>query len=368
MSLQEQVSRTPEQEQLRSSVRRFFADHVDEPAVRRLADSDSGVDADLHARLAGALGVHGLAVPEEHGGSGAGWVEVALVAEEAGRCLYGGPYLSTAVLSVAALLASDDRRALPGVADGTTVAALAFVEQDRSWDAGGTTMRAVPSGDGWALTGQKRFVVDGHVADLLLVTAGTDDGVALFAVEGQAPGVTREQHATLDRTRRLAAVRLDGAPGVLIGDGLRAVDAAVTAGCVALAAEQLGGAQRLLELSTGFALDREQFGRPIGGFQAIKHLLADVLIGVESARSLAHHAAWALTAGRPEAASLAHTAQSYCSELFLSAARTTIQVHGGTGFTWEHPAHLYYRRAKSDELLLGTPAEHRAALADLLGV
>ncbi len=163
-------------------------------------------------------------------------------------------------------------------------------------------------------------------------------------------------------------MRLDGATGTRLGDGRQAVDAAVTAGCVALAAEQLGGAQRLMELSTAYALDREQFGRPIGGFQGVKHLLADMLLGVESARSLVHHAAWSLGQGRPEAAGLAHTAKSYCSEVFLEAARTTIQVHGGTGFTWDHAAHLYYRRAKSDELLLGTPAEHRAALADLLGM
>lgn len=375
MNLLHQVALTPEQEDLRTSVRRFFATRAAEPHLREVMESERGFDPDVHHRLARDLGAHGLAVPERFGGAGAGWREVAVVAEEAGRCLYSGPYLSSAVLAVAALLASGDepmcRDHLPGLSGGSTVGALAFAEDDGRWDAGGTGTRAVRAGDGWALTGAKRFVVDGHVADLLLVTAATDEGVGLFAVTGDASGLTREVQPALDPTRRLAAVRLESAPARPVaepGDGARVLAEAVQVGSVVLAAEQLGGAQRLLELSTAYANTREQFGRPIGAFQGVKHLCADILLGVESARSLAHHASWALAEGRADAPLLAAAAKSLCSEVFLSAAATTIQVHGGIGFTWEHPAHLYYRRAKSDELMFGTPGEHRAQLADRLAL
>jgi alkylation response protein AidB-like acyl-CoA dehydrogenase len=375
MNLLEQVALTSEQEQLRTSVRRFFAARSAEPQLREAMETERGFDPEVHRRLAEELGAHGLAVPERFGGAGAGWREVAVVAEEAGRCLYSGPYLSSAVLAVAALLASGDepmsRDHLPGLGDGSTVGALAFAEDDGRWDAEGTATRAVRAGEGWALTGAKRFVVDGHVADLLLVTAATDEGVGVFAVAGDAAGLTREVQPTLDPTRRLAAVRLESAPARSVGalgDGARVLAEAVQVGSVVLAAEQLGAAQRLLELSTGYANTRRQFGRPIGAFQGVKHLCADILLGVESARSLAHHASWSLAEGRADAPLLASAAKSLCSEVFLSAAATTIQVHGGIGFTWEHPAHLYYRRAKSDELMFGTPGEHRARLAARLGL
>jgi alkylation response protein AidB-like acyl-CoA dehydrogenase len=364
---------TDEQRELAATLRRFLQDKSPSSEVRRLMQTEAGYDPQTWSQLAGQLGLPGLVIPEKHGGSGAGPVELALACEEMGRALLCAPFFATAVLAAQALLASGDQAAqeefLPGIADGTTIATLAGCEDDGAWSAGGVASRARRSGDGYVLDGRKSFVIDGHAAGLLLVVARADGGPSLFAVRGDADGLGRRPLETLDLTRKQAAVSLDAVPARLIGaEGSAAgvVAATLRLAAVALAAEQVGGAQRCLDMSVEYAKIRMQFGRPIGSFQAIKHMCADMLLEIESARSAAYYAAWAAQDGSDELPLLASLAKACCSEAYFRAAADNIQIHGGIGFTWEHDAHLYYRRAKSTELMLGTPAEHREIAAGYL--
>jgi alkylation response protein AidB-like acyl-CoA dehydrogenase len=364
---------TDEQRELAATLRRFLQDKSGSSEVRRLMQTEAGYDPRTWAQLAGQLGLPGLIIPEKHGGSGAGPVELALVCEEMGRALLCAPYFATAVLATAALLASGDEAAqeefLPGIADGATIATLAVSEDDGAWRAEGVSARARRSGDGYVLDGRKSFVIDGHTAGLLLVVAQADGGPTLFAVRGDAEGLGRRPLQTLDLTRKQAALSLDAVPARLIGAEGSAADvvaATLRLAAVALAAEQVGGAQRCLDMSVEYAKIRMQFGRPVGSFQAIKHMCADMLLEVESARSAAYYAAWAAQDGSDELPLVASLAKACCSEAYFRAAADNIQIHGGIGFTWEHDAHLYYRRAKSAELMLGTPAEHREIAAGYL--
>jgi alkylation response protein AidB-like acyl-CoA dehydrogenase len=325
--------------------------------------------------MANQLGLQGLAIPEEYGGSGFTYVELIVVLEEMGRSLLCAPYFATIALAANAVLTSGDDAAkkelLPGIATGDTIATLAFTEDNGRWDEGGITTTATRAGDGWTLDGHKMFVLDGHVANLLVVAARTPAGLGLFAVEGDAPGLTRTPLATMDQTRKQARLELAGTPGRLIGaDGgasaglSRTLDLAA----VALAAEQVGGAQRCLDMSVEYAKERVQFGRPIGSFQAIKHKCADMLLEVESAKSAAYYAGWAAAESSDELPVVASLAKAYCSDAYFHAAAENIQIHGGIGFTWEHDAHLYFKRAKSSELLLGDPTYHRELLAQRIGL
>jgi alkylation response protein AidB-like acyl-CoA dehydrogenase len=270
---------------------------------------------------------------------------------------------------------------VPGIADGSTIAALAVTEASGSWDAADVTTEAVESGDGFALTGEKLFVLDGHVAGLLLVVAQTPEGPSLFAVEaGDATGLTREKMPTLDATRTQARITFDGTPATLVGTAGGAsgpLERTLDLAAAALAAEQAGGARRVLEMAVEYAGVREQFGRPIGSFQAIKHKCADMLLAAESATSAAYAAGWAVdaaaadptdSAADAEVGVLASLAKAYCSEAYYQCAAENIQIHGGIGFTWEHPAHLYLKRAKSSQVLLGDSDFHRQQLADRIGI
>ena len=362
-----------EQDELRSSVRRFLEQKSSSAEVRRLMETEEGYDPAVWSQMASQLGLQGLALPEEHGGSGYGFIEQIAVLEEMGRALLCAPYFSTVVLAATALLESGDEAAqkdlLPGIADGSTIATLAWVEDPSSWDTSAITTAAKRSGDGYALDGTKTLVLDGHVANLLLVVAQTDNGPSLFAVEADASGLSRRSLETLDMTRKLAAVELSGTPARLIaeeGAATRILERTLQHAVVALSAEQVGGAQKCLEMSVDYAKLRVQFGRPIGSFQAIKHKCADMLLEVESAKSAAYYAAWAIADNTDEVPVVTALAKAYCSDAFASAATETIQIHGGIGFTWEHDAHLYYRRAKSTEQFLGSPAAHRDMLAGLL--
>jgi alkylation response protein AidB-like acyl-CoA dehydrogenase len=364
---------TDEQRELAATLRRFLQDKSPSSEVRRLMQTEAGYDPQTWSQLAGQLGLPGLVIPEKHGGSGAGPVELALVCEEMGRALLCAPFFGTAVLAAAALMASGDQAAqeefLPGIADGTTIATLAVCEDDGAWTADGMTARARRSADGYVLDGRKSFVIDGHTAGVLLAVARADGGPSLFAVRGDADGLGRRPLQTLDMTRKQAALSLDAVPARLIGSEGSAADvvaAALRLGAVALAAEQVGGAQRCLDMSVEYAKIRMQFGRPIGSFQAIKHMCAEMLLEVESARSAAYYAAWAAQDGSDELPLVASMAKACCSEAYFRAAADNIQIHGGIGFTWEHDAHLHYRRAKSAELMLGTPAEHREIAAGYL--
>ncbi|MFK4100300.1 acyl-CoA dehydrogenase family protein [Streptomyces sp. NPDC019531] len=366
---------TEEQDELRTLLRRFLADKAPSEEVRRWMESEEGHDPALWRQMADQLGLQGLALPEAYGGSGGGSVELGLVLEELGRSLLPSPFFATVALAGQALAASDDEvakaRWLPAIADGSLTATLAVAEESGSWRPEDVEARATRHADGWTLSGTKMFVIDGHRADLLLVVARDDTGPGLFAVDGTARGVTRARLDTLDPTRRLARIDLDSAPALRIGpheDASAYLRTVTDLAVVALAAEQVGGAQACLDAAVEYAKIRVQFGRPIGSFQAIKHKCADLLLGAEGARSAAYHALAVAAENPADLPAPAAVAAAYCAEAFSHAAKENIQIHGGIGYTWEHDAHLYLKRAKSSEHLFGGPVAHRARLADLVGI
>jgi alkylation response protein AidB-like acyl-CoA dehydrogenase len=364
-----------EHDELRQVVREFLGERSPSQEVRRLMEAGDSRDDQVWSLLAGQLGLTGIAVPERYGGAGYGPVELGIVLEEMGGALLVAPYFATVALAGQLLAASGDEAAmarwLPGIADGSLTGALAVAEHSGSWDLAEVAATAEPAGDSWAVTGTKLFVIDGHSADLLLVVAHAPDGPGVFAIERDTEGTERQRLDSLDLTRALAAVTLHGARATRVGAGR---DAAAWLAEVrdlvlaALAAEQLGGAARCLDMSVGYACVREQFGRPIGSFQAIKHKCANMLVEVECGRSAVYHASEAVAGGQPDAPLAAALAYAYCSRAFTHAAKECIQIHGGIGYTWEHDAHLYLRRAKSSELLFGPPARQRARLAELAGI
>jgi alkylation response protein AidB-like acyl-CoA dehydrogenase len=364
-----------EQEELRKSVRRFLEDKSPSAEVRRLMETTEGYDPAVWSQMAQQLGLQGLIIPEEYGGSGYTYVELIVVLEEMGRALLCAPYYASIALAVNTLLASGDDNAkkefLPGLASGETIATVALAEDSGRWDEAGITLTATRAGDGWTLDGHKSFVLDGHTANLLIVPGRTDAGISLFAVDGSASGLTRTPLSTMDQTRKQARLEFAGTPGRLIGEdggGWTTLSRVLDLGAVALAAEQVGGAQKCLDMSVEYAKVRVQFGRPIGSFQAIKHKCADMLLEVESAKSAAYYAGWAAAEDSEELPTVACLAKAYCSDAYFHAAAENIQIHGGIGFTWEHDAHLYFKRAKSSELYLGDPTYHRELLAQRIGL
>ena len=361
-----------EREQLRGVIREFLADVSSEAAVRAAMATASGWDPAVWRGLADDLGILGLGIPEELGGVGYGFAEIGVVSEEAGAALLCAPYLATVTAAQALLAVGDDPVAaelLPALASGT-VATLAVTEADGRWEPTSVTATAERGADGWRLRGSKMFVLDGATADVLLVAASTGAGVSLFAVDGEAAGLTRVPLVTLDQTRRQAKLDLAGVPGRLVGaEGAAwpAVERALRLAIVALSAEQVGGAGTVLDTAVEYAKTRVQFGRPIGSFQAIKHKLADVLVEVESARSASFAATRAAAdPDDPEFTLVVSLAKAFCSDAYVHAAAQNIQVHGGIGFTWEHSAHLYFKRAKSSRVLFGDPVHHRELLAQRL--
>jgi alkylation response protein AidB-like acyl-CoA dehydrogenase len=364
-----------EQEELRASVRRFLADRAPISAVRELMDTDDGLDAGVWRQAGEQLGLQGIAIPEEYGGAGFSFAEQAIVLEELGAALYGGPYLASAVFAATALLTSPDEDArkayLPGIASGEVIATLAFTEEDGSWDPEAIRLTAIDGADGWRLDGRKSFVLDGHTASLILVIARTGDELSLFAVPGDASGLTRTALPTLDQTRKLARLDFSAVAAMLIGsvgDGAAVLSHTLDVGAIAQAAEQLGGAQRALDMAVEYAKVRHQFGRPIGSFQAIKHRCADLLLEVESLRSAVQYAAAAVAEGSAEVPVVAALVKAYASDVYFHVAAENIQIHGGIGFTWEHDAHLYFKRAKASELFLGDASYHREHLATRIGL
>lgn len=364
---------TDEHRELKDTVRRFLDAKSNEQAVRATMASDRGYDPEVW-RLMAEQGLQGLIVPEEHGGVGYGHVELMVVMEAMGASLLCAPYLASAVLATTTLLECADDAAkaglLPGMASGETIATVALADGGGTWSPESVTLTAARQDGGWTLTGQKKLVLDGHVADVLLVAARTPDGIGVFRVDGTAAGVSRALVPTLDLTRKLADVELSGTPATLVstGDATSGLGRAIARTVAALAAEQVGGAQRCLDLSVDFARTRHQFGRPIGSFQAIKHRCADMLVQVEFARSAAYYASFAAAEEQDDLEVAVSLAKSYCSEAYFRAAGETIQIHGGMGFTWEHPAHLYLKRAKSSQTLFGSPVLHRERLAEHIGL
>jgi alkylation response protein AidB-like acyl-CoA dehydrogenase len=381
-----ETSSAAELAELRDSVRDFLAAKSGEQQVRAAIETERGYDEDLWRQMASQLSLPGLALPEEYGGDGFTFTELQVVLEELGRALTPSPFFASVVLAAGAILATGDEAAarayLPGIASGKTTATLAVAEAAGLWSFDELTTTARPAegastdaggtgGGNWLLTGTKQFVLHGTTADLLIVAAHTEAGPAFFAVQPGNPAgttinamvnssragavtdsatrttLTRTALKTLDLTRPMATLEFAETPATLIGapgTAGRTLDAVLDRAMTALAAEQAGAARACLEASAAYARERHQFGRPIGSFQAVKHKCADMLVRVELAQAAA--------APLPQAAAVAH---AVCSESLMFVAAENIQVHGGIGFTWEHPAHLYFRRAKASQLMFGGP-------------
>jgi alkylation response protein AidB-like acyl-CoA dehydrogenase len=363
-----------EREELRRTVRAFLDERAPEQETRRLMASDEGHDPVLWRQLACDLGVVGITIPTELGGAGMGWPELHPVIEETGRALLCAPLFSTVILAVGAILRCSDeaiqKELLPGIAAGDTVAALAWVEPHGRWLSGDIRMEASRSPAGWQLSGVKSFVLDGCIADVVVLAARTRHGISLFLVDRDAPGLTRVPNENLDQTRKHATLRFDATPARLIGDegtGGTVLDQVLVEAGIAAAVEAVGGAQRVLQMSVAYAQTRIQFGRPIGSFQAIKHKCADMLADVETARAVAEHASTVASSWDDENPALvASLAKAYCADAYVRVAAENVQVHGGIGFTWEHPAHLYLKRAKWTQTFLGSSRTHRDTIGRLL--
>jgi len=351
---------TAERTALREAVRDLLRDACTEQDVRTVMQSDEGFDRELWRRLA-ELGVVGMLIDPGYGGAGLGPLELEAVTEETGAALLPSPFISSGVLAAsliqAAGTARDKHRLLPGIATGESIATVALTGKRGTWMPGGVDVTA--SRDG-SLSGRARYVTFGQAADVILVAARTADGIGIFEVTPDAAGFSRAAESVFDPTVRLSAYAFDGTPARRLGTaGWDAVQEALDLAVIALAGEQVGGARRILGVTVEYLKTRIQFGRPIGSFQALKHFAADLLLEVESATSAAQHAAAERQAGGEAAAGAVALAGFACAEAFETTALHAIQMHGGIGFTWEHPAHLFLRRARSSAQLFGGPRAHR---------
>ena len=366
-----QFSFTSEQEEFRSILRRFLEDKSPTTTVRRLMETETGWDRAAWQDLNQQLGLTAIHIPEAYGGQGFSFVELGIVLEEMGRALLCAPYFASTVLAATAIVnagtEAQKRDLLPAIADGSSIATLAFTEPNGRWDATGVETTATQSGGRFRLDGVKSFVLDGHTADLIVVLArrpGTsgNDGLSLFTVPGNASGLTRRPLKVLDPTRKQARLEFHSVEADLLGEeGGAASPFARTmiqaAAC--LANEMVGGAERLRESALDYANLRVQFGRSIASFQSMKHKQADMLVDVELAKSAAYAAASAAAEDDPDLPAIASLAKAAASEAYMQTAISTIQIHGGIGFTWDNDTHLWFKRAKSSEVFLGDPAWHR---------
>lgn len=355
-----------EQEEFRSNLRRLLADRSPTKEVRRLMETDAGYERDGWAAINTALGLTAIRIPEAYGGYGLSFGDQGIVLEEMGRTLLCAPYFATAVLAAGAIVnagtEAEKRMLLPGIAAGETTATLAWVEDNGRWEADGTTLTATADGDGFVLNGHKTYVVDGHTADLIVVLARAPQGLSLFTVAGDAAGLARRALKSMDPTRKFARLEFDRVEGQPLGPpGGAAAPFARTMieAAVCLANEMVGGADRLREDALAYAMMRMQFGRPIASFQSMKHKQADMLLEVELAKSAAYYAAASLDEDDTDAAASAHLAKALASDAYTQTAIHAVQIHGGIGFTWDNDTHLWFKRAKSSEVLLGDAGYHR---------
>ena len=370
-----QFAFTDEQEQFRSAIRRFLADKSPTTEVRRLMATAEGYDPKVWRQMSEELALPGVHIPEQYGGAGFGMVELCIVTEEMGRALLCAPYFSTAVLAANAIMntGTEEQKSklLPDIASGARLATLAITEPSGYWDPS-----SIETISRFRIDGVKSYVVDGHIADLLIVAARVPsstgrDGLGLFTVDAKDAGVERRQLESMDPTRKLARIDFRGAHATLLGeldDGAKRIQRTMDQAAIALANEMMGGAQALLDSAVKYSKMRVQFGREIGSFQAIKHKLADMLLEVELAKSAAYYAAQAAAINDPEWPALASLAKASASESYLHTAIETIQIHGGIGFTWDNDTHLWFKRAKSSEIFLGLPSYHRELLMQRWGV
>jgi alkylation response protein AidB-like acyl-CoA dehydrogenase len=367
------VGSTEEQLELGRSVRSLLAREGGLSEVRRLMATDDGVDAEGWARLH-ELGLLGMAIPERHGGLGGGLADQGVVLEEMGRLVCPGPYFATAVLATQALLASGDDAAgeyLARIADGGAVATLALTERSGRWEESAIDVRAERTGAQWRIHGEKTYVPDGARADLILVAARTAAGVSLFAVEAGAEGLDRRSLPAMDQTRKQARLGFDGTPARLLGAEGRAwrgLARTLDVAAVALAAEQVGGAQAVLDMVLEHVRTRRQFGRPISAFQVVQHKCADMALDIEAARSAAYYGLRLADENGADLPVTASLAKAFCSSMYRRVTDEAVQLFGGIGLTWEHGIHLYLKRARSAEVLLGSPAYHRELVARAIGL
>jgi alkylation response protein AidB-like acyl-CoA dehydrogenase len=360
-----------DQRELQATLRGFLTDHLSSAALRSALDSGNGYDTALHARLATELGLTGLTIPEEFGGLGMSQAEAAVVHTELGRALYPGPFLPSG-LAAAALIASGRREAtdywLPRLAKGSVNGSVAAAAEDGQWSAGPDSVEAGRSAQAWYLRGSRWYVIAGQVADIVIVAAVTEDGPGLFLVEAGAPGFAVSRQLGIDLTRRVCVATFDTTPAFLLCQGEAAVAAADRVEqelLLATAAEAAGGIGWCLDASLEYVKDREQFGRPIGSFEAVAHSCVDMLFDMQSVSAAVRYAAVASADGATDARMAARVAALRGGEAYRGVTETAIHLFGGIGFTWEHDAHLYYRRAWSAERLAGGPHAHRAAIAGL---
>jgi alkylation response protein AidB-like acyl-CoA dehydrogenase len=367
-----------EQEMLRESAERFLESECPPSFVRKMMDDATAHSSELWKKLA-ALGWLGLLVPQRLGGMGGSLLDAVVVLEETGKALLPGPFFATLCAGVAIALCGSPtqrRRLLPRIAEGSLTATLAFLDESPRRGRAGTEVHPTRKRGDWVLRGEKRFVLDAAAADVIVVAArtsrekpGSSRGVTLFLVERDAPGLGVVPLRTVDRTRRQASLVFDGV-SLSAADVLGRVDAAgpaldrtLSVATAGLCAETVGVAQRAFDLSLRYATERRQFGRPIGGFQAVKHKCVDMMIGLESARSLGYYAAWAVERRSRDRVKALAMAKAYTSDIGKSVTGEAIQLHGGIGFTWEHDVHLYYRRALANEAMFGSAPLHRETVA-----
>jgi alkylation response protein AidB-like acyl-CoA dehydrogenase len=361
------------QKLLKNSTREFFARECKPERVRALMETDMAHDEKLWQSIADQ-GWTGLLIPEEHGGLGLGLVEMAVVAEEMGRACLPGAFLST--LFAAALIAragspKQQSKYLEPIVAGEIKATVALLEPSASWDIGAVRLKAEGNNGNFRLTGRKPFVPDAEIADLLICVARNGESLALIPVTRGADGMQIKATPSMDATRKLYEVTFadvsvaEDAFGA-DGDARGALGQAIEVATVALCAEMVGGMQWVLETTVEYAKTRQQFGRPIGSFQAVQHQCADMVLMTESARSATYYAAWALSAGDPSATIAVSVAKAYCSDAYREVGNRGVQVHGGIGFTWEHDLHLYCKRSKACEVMFGDAAFHRERIARLV--
>jgi alkylation response protein AidB-like acyl-CoA dehydrogenase len=355
-----------EQEEFRSNLRRLLADRSPMKEVRRLMETDQGYERDGWRAINTALGLTAIRIPEAYGGHGFGFGDQCIVLEEMGRALLCAPYFATAVLAAGAVMnagtEAEKQALLPGIAAGETTATFAWVEDNGRWDAEGTALTATAESGETVLNGHKSYVVDGQTADLIVVLARAPRGLSLFTVDGNAAGLTRHALKSMDPTRKFSRLEFNHVAARPLGTagGAAAPFARTMAeAAVCLANEMVGGADRLREDALAYAMMRMQFGKPIASFQSMKHKQADMLLEVEMAKSAAYYAATSLDDGDADAAANAHLAKACASDAYMQTAIHAVQIHGGIGFTWDNDTHLWFKRAKSSEALLGDANYHR---------
>ena len=363
---------TEDQEAFRDSVRRFVDEKSPASEVRRLMTTEKGHDESVWNTLSQELALTGLIIPEEFGGAGFGATELGIVMEQFGRSLICTPYFSSSVMAASALLINSNKETmnalLPSIADGTKKMTLCVSEQSGLWDKQKIETKVIKNSNEYLISGRKRFVVDAHTSDFLIVAGQSKEGLSLFVVDPSDDQVTVQLEQGMDETRKICTVEFNSAPAQPIGTGGKAdLERVLDFSCVALAHEMIGGAQKMLDSAIQYTKLRVQFGRSISSFQAIKHRLADLLLEVELAKSACYHAAYEID-HKQNCSEAASHAKAQASEAYLNTAIQCIQLHGGVGFTWENDTHLWFKRAKSSEVFLGSPHEHRERMLVASGI